>query len=385
MASVRKPASFLSPLMRVTTRYLRRLCSTPVPQPTLDPVPGSAQPEATRAFVNRSKLPLYHTFAKSRLVVNPMLIGAPKGIAGEDDEADEAIRQCVLSNRSNCIVVSSYSLQPDGQTSMWFSAEVARMITEKVVKREELVVIADLGKVSSEDEIGERLALSMHLSCMQEIDAVMVKVDSTMFDMHEPEKLNILDILEVLETFSGNEHLKFYGLHIDIPPYSYHTPPVRSISNHGYIPSELEEAIHYDLKYADFVTYQISPTTAIPATFPMLDPEEDAEGEVGDAAFVDEMGREIITEKTRKFTRIAIDPLLCFTGRAPLENNRGDGVFLSNRDVDFLVKSINTPSQTPQHQGEKMEQEGDLNVENAKLEAENEEDPSSIPEGYEKK
>ena len=39
--------------------------------------------------------------------------------------------------------------------------------------------------------------------------------------------------------------------------------------------SFIHSFIHSELKYADLILYQISPTTAIPATLGMLDPDEE--------------------------------------------------------------------------------------------------------------
>lgn len=66
------------------------------------------------------------------------------------------------------------------------------------------------------------------------------------------------------------------GIHMDFPPYSYHTPPVRSMSNHFMTPGcvaaalprttsrhltlvsgIVEEAVYSRLKYADLVVYQV--------------------------------------------------------------------------------------------------------------------------------
>jgi len=358
------------------SRLMRRWCSTQqVPPTAMPPVPGSATPEATRSFVAKSRLPLFHSFSKSNLVVNPTIVGPPKGKDSDDPEANSAIRRCILVNGANCVVVSSYQPLKDGKMSMWFTSEVARMVAENEVKREELVLMVDLGKIDTEEEIGERLALSMHMCCLEEIDAVMIKIDQRLFG--DPRQLNIVDILQTLETFTGNEHLKFYGLHIDVPPYSYHTPPVRSISNQGYIPAELEETMHYDLEYADFVSYQISPTTAIPATLPMLEPDE-YDGSISPAAYVNEKGRGIVTEKSRKFTRMALDPLLCFSGRAPLDNNQGDGVFLSKGDIDKLkqkIESINSSSEKSPKEDTKGEGYAIPNTDMS-------DDLSKIPNGY---
>jgi hypothetical protein len=135
--------------------------------------------------------------------------------------------------------------------------------------------------------------------------------------------------------------------------------------------------MHYDLEYADFVSYQISPTTAIPATLPMLEPDE-YDGSISPAAYVNEKGRGIVTEKSRKFTRMALDPLLCFSGRAPLDNNQGDGVFLSKGDIDKLkqkIESINSSSEKSPKEDTKGEGYAIPNTDMS-------DDLSKIPNGY---
>ena len=102
------------------------------------------------------------------------------------------------------------------------------------------------------------------------------------------------DLVNVLEKISMDGLLHFYGIYMDFPPYSYHTPPLRSMSDYFITPGTIEESLYADLRYADLVVYQISPTTAIPATYPMLDPDIDLKRQYREVADVDEHGLPIL-------------------------------------------------------------------------------------------
>jgi hypothetical protein len=72
------------------------------------------------------------------------------------------------------------------------------------------------------------------------------------------------------------------------------------------IPSSIEDYLKKDLKFADLVVYPLSPTIAIPSTWPMLDPDPDIYDQ--EAAGISS------GEMTRRFTRAASDPLICYAG-----------------------------------------------------------------------
>ena len=57
------------------------------------------------------------------------------------------------------------------------------------------------------------------------------------------------------------------------------------------------------MSHADLVIYPISPSHAIPASYPMLDPNPEVY-----------QSDEVSAEETRTFTRGAVDPFLCFQG-----------------------------------------------------------------------
>ena len=88
---------------RVKTRPALSLSnSTHIPLSALEDivlVPGKATTGATKAFVARAKLPLYHTFNQSKLTINPVIMGPAKGFDGEDEYINKCVRKCLLENQ----------------------------------------------------------------------------------------------------------------------------------------------------------------------------------------------------------------------------------------------------------------------------------------------
>jgi len=81
-------------------------------------------------------------------------------------------------------------------------------------------------------------------------------------------------MVSTLEVICEAGNLSFYGINANFTPYSYHTPPLRSVSAYTTYPQILESAIRKNLKYANLILYRISLTTAYPATYPMLDSDD---------------------------------------------------------------------------------------------------------------
>ena len=227
---------------------------------------------------------------------------------------------------------------------------VNRMIQKGMVKREELVTIANLGRVRLPNEIVERIVLTSELCGLEEIDAVVIKIDKEFFT-HKPRREvgrftkgdkktgDIVELVQVLEKICRARNLHFYGIHSDFPPYSYHTPPMRSISDYAATPRAIEESMQTEMRYGDFMIYQISPTTALPPTFSMLEPSQEwldvyKEEEEEEEGMEGPNGIPLLSEATRTYTRGSLDPLLCYPGRAPRSHDLGDGTFLSQQDMN---------------------------------------------------
>jgi hypothetical protein len=77
--------------------------------------------------------------------------------------------------------------------------------------------------------------------------------------------------------------------------------------------AQIEETMAKKMPNADILCYPIAPSSSYPATYPMLDPNPETWNEV----IVDESS----LEKTRKFTRAAVDPFVCYYGTG--ESNAG--------------------------------------------------------------
>ena len=333
---------------------IQRRFSTGTPvvdRSSIKSVPGKATPEGTKRFTETSKLPLYHVFANSNLTVNPIIVGPPKDANGEFMEANHSIKHCILQNRSNCVFVSNFEINPNGNHKVWWTTEVNQLLQNGMVQRDEIVTVANLGTVTDRDEIVERIVLTSELCGLEELDAVVIKIDKQFFTHHENRKSgrikgpkkkigNIVELVQVLEKICSSKNLHFYGIHADFPPYSYHTPPIRSMSDYMGTPRAIEESMQTEMKYGDFMLYQISPSTALPATYVMLDPGRDWADVYREEDSDTPDGVPLLCEATRTFTRGSLDPLLCYPGRAPMSHDRGEGTFLSQGDMAAVNKRL---------------------------------------------
>jgi hypothetical protein len=61
-----------------------------------EPIDGQATPEGTKRFVARSKLPLYHHFMRSKLVINPIIHGPPLPSLVKKMNAEGTVSTCFL-------------------------------------------------------------------------------------------------------------------------------------------------------------------------------------------------------------------------------------------------------------------------------------------------
>ena len=135
------------------------------------------------------------------------------------------------------------------------------------------MTIAGLGKVGKDAhlELPKRLAEAAQLTNLQTIDVAIVECDDETF-RDGPDGVGAA--IACLEELCSKGALSFYGLHINVSPYVFHTPPLRLVGTLAMIPPLLEESLQRnETPHADIVMYTISPTTALPATYPMLDPD----------------------------------------------------------------------------------------------------------------
>ena len=319
-------------------RCIRRLASTQIA--------GRATTAGTREFVIAASLPVHHCFDLKQLYINPIIHGPPHSsrastLTAEDTEI--CLAQALLRNKSNCFYV--YHHFAEGQKP-WAASSLQEILGAGGIGRQSVVTIAGLGRVGPKDvavAITDRLAEATALSNLQEIDCAIVECDDDTFrDGTE----GLSDAILCLEKLCEDGKLSFYGLHINVTPYLYHTPPLKLVGALAMIPPLIEESLRRDAVHGDVIMYTISPTSALPATYPMLDPDEfDLElleskqrqkrGDDDDDGDAEEGLDVVVSEKTRQFTRIGMHALLCRRGRGVGDVEEEEEADLAKRAEDL--------------------------------------------------
>ena len=341
-----------------------------------------ASVEGTRRFLDRSGLGLFHQFWLSGLYVNPLIHGPPMSSSHVTNkelifQERSGLVNALTVNKSNCMYIADAGsgfygryrggLQ-DGKSVDWHLSEnvFKEALAEASVLREEVVTMAGLGMLHAyptgkshelEGAIMEKLAEFAYNTNIEMIDYAFVEVNEKTMSSNTSA---IEASLSLLQQLVDNGLLHGYGLHVDVRPYNYHTPSKHGYGPYALIPSLLEaelcsiqdrlssaavaieqedeeeegedrnEGIPRDKSSTvrsgwDVMLYNISPTTAIPTTYPMLEPSED---QIDTTAFnEDDLFDEKLREKNRLFTRIALNPLHCYMGDgridfAPMEMDK---------------------------------------------------------------
>ena len=315
-------------------------------------ISGRATTEGTKSFVARSKLRLYHRLELSQLYVNPVIHGPPVPGTLSQEDSDLCFAQALLRNKCNALFVYSHS-----SLGPWATGVLGQALQAGKLNRSDIVAIAGLGKVSQAAlQIRARLDEARALTGLEFIDMAIVEFDDASLERNP----NCIDAaIEVLEKVCREGHLSSYGLQVDVAPYRHHTPAPRISNSLAMIPPLLEDAFGADpssAPHADLVMYSISPTTALPASYPMLDPDEidldelaelenkasadDVVGGDRDARQEDQVMRGDYASNTRsdgerRITRVARDPLLCVRG-----NGNGDGTGEGDSDGGLSVEEL---------------------------------------------
>eukprot|EP00596_Hydrurales_sp_CCMP1899_P006914 CAMPEP_0119038428 /NCGR_PEP_ID=MMETSP1177-20130426/7369_1 /TAXON_ID=2985 /ORGANISM="Ochromonas sp, Strain CCMP1899" /LENGTH=400 /DNA_ID=CAMNT_0007001023 /DNA_START=526 /DNA_END=1728 /DNA_ORIENTATION=- len=173
------------------------------------------------------------------------------------------------------------------------------------IPRECMVTVAGLGTAGGPQETIKRVKDACENTGLEYIDFAIVECDEATFTGPQFEVLN--ETIDTLEQMCEQGVLQSYGLNVNVPPYNYHTPAIRTTGNLSMIPTFLESSmLEGKMPFNDLMIYPISPSNAMPHTYPMLDSDPEiydykAEGEESD-------------EDNREFTRAACDPFLCFRG-----------------------------------------------------------------------
>ena len=271
-------------------------------------IAGKATPAGTAQFVTTAKLPLYHKFHLSQLSINPLIHGPPRPTIVNQQTinldsvrfGDQLLIQAV-HQKANCLYIYKHYV---GNDSWAVSPTALSTIMAGGKHRNNFVTIAGLGFATNRIQLIHRLDEALSKTSLECIDMAIIECDAATFGGENSDFDVLNDSLEALELLCQEGRLQSYGLNISVPPYTHHTPPIRSSSALSMVPSYIESVLaEGQMSYADLVMYPISPSHAIPASYPMLDPSPDVY-----------QSDEISAEETRTFTRGAVDPFLCFQG-----------------------------------------------------------------------
>lgn len=318
-------------------------------------VESAATSSATRAFLLREDvdLPLHHSFHGAGLYINPIIHGPPLTPLPTRKE-ELYMLQALSKHKSNALFVYDHytgtygSALSDDQS--WAASSLAKIFELANVERSEVVTFAGLGKLHAEMqldvELKGRLEEAMERTGLTQIDYAVLEFDSDSFTSGTGTTLD--DAVSAMEQLCGVGGLvQGYGLHIAVPPYIYQCPVSAKSGNLAIVPSMVESAVglqHYDQDgsgdqrgtrnfHAEMMIYSCSPSTAIPATYPMLEPNPEVwdnrlvepgidddlvgMGLAGDALIEAEdlqLRVRALGEEGRRFSRVALDPLLCYRG-----------------------------------------------------------------------
>jgi len=286
-------------------------------------ISGRATLEATKAFVQKSGLKLFHQFNTSGLYVTPVIHGSPSEFESLNDRkyADILLKRAIMNNKSNCIVVYHCHDNPPTETStdapkVWSTTGLSELLLDSQygLKREELVVGANLGHACSTLDIYNRLSEASRLTNLEYFDFAFVKISDAVLK-HKPHYIK--ESFTALQNLCEDEKMQFFGLEMNIIPYIYHSPILKSFGEFSPFPSNFEEDLaQHNSAFADLVIYPVSPTIGIPTTYPMLDPSPDK----FDISLIGERGADL----KRRFTRAASHALTCVRGLGDPNGNEDE-------------------------------------------------------------
>lgn len=318
--------SIISRNLAVRTGVCRKYLST---QSTL--FAGRACPEATKIYLETCGTTLSHTFHKSNLTVHPIIHGPPPYTKDRKDVAhrniaDPQLVKVVIENNVNCVYVyNNYS----DIGKEWHTSIVPKMLheLEGYMDRKALVTVAGLGYIDDENvDILEKYKEICRLTGLEHID--ILTVDTTLSTFADTEKNDIfLKNIELINELCEKKQVHTHGIFTSFEPYCYHTPPFRESGRYQHFNGLLESDFNSNATHGDLIIYNITPTTNIPATVPMLDPNPD---DVDPSMFESQ-------ENKRTVTRASINPFLCYPGLHGYVHNGEDA---SKYDGEPLHESL---------------------------------------------
>jgi hypothetical protein len=137
---------------------------------------GRATPIGTKYFLEQAKIPMIHTFKKSKLNIHPLILSSPMHYDANKEGLDSLYEGAVLKFRTNCLYVYSR----DSKGKVWYTNAVNDLV-EAGVDREGLVTIANIGKVAHRDELIRVLEDAWSLTDQEHIDIITLEVPSLSF------------------------------------------------------------------------------------------------------------------------------------------------------------------------------------------------------------
>lgn len=132
---------------------------------------GRAIVADTEKFIEKSKIALPHILRSSKFAISPIIHGPPLGVYGSNIGADILLTTAIVKNRSNCVYV--YCKDENGT---WFTNCLDVALDEGMIKRSELVTIADIGYISSPSQILASLKDVLKKCKLEYVDMVVMKV-----------------------------------------------------------------------------------------------------------------------------------------------------------------------------------------------------------------
>jgi hypothetical protein len=331
-------------------------------------------------------LPLHHHFEVSGLYINPIIHGPP--LRRVDKKKEEVyMLQALSKHKCNALFVYDHYTGSYGASQQagageeegtkkvsWAAPSLDKVMQLAGRRREEMVTFAGLGKMMPgmdfERELASRLAEARERVGLSHIDYAVVEFDEDSFAGGGEALDAAVMALESLCRNSNNNSgegerglLQGYGLHVAVEPYTHHCPPKSKGGRLAILPSMVESGIgmeHYSSDdddtnqqqqqqqqrptAAEMVVYACSPSTALPATYPMLEPsietwdnsliepraDEDLESMgLGEEALADarllRTKVRALGEAGRRFSRLALNPVLCYRGGTDTSNNSTTG------------------------------------------------------------
>jgi len=209
--------------------------------------------------VAAAQLPLHHTFHQSQLRINPVIHGPPRPkmmraanhTFAPQPHGDQWLQRAVAVNRSNCF----YAYQHYVGTDHWHASPTALVATMAAVAghgREAFVAVAGLGFAAPRKELVRRLEEALATTSLEQFDVAVVDCDEATFGPGTGDFDVLNDVLETLEALCDEGVLQSYGLSMNLPPYCYHTPPLRRCGTSIHILRPVTHILTYPTQCSPF-------------------------------------------------------------------------------------------------------------------------------------